>query len=438
MAGKAASRVAQIQGSLSSSEPSTIANTMGRLQVGVLGATGTVGQRFILQLADHPQFELVALGASASSTGKTYKDAVAGRWKQVKPIPARVAGMTLVECEPQGFANCQVVFSGLDSGPASTIEPAFRSANLRVFSNARNYRMDPVCPLVVPLVNPDHFGIIAHQRSTLQPSPSKGFIITNANCSTTGIVVPLKALQDAFGPLDKLLVATLQAVSGAGYPGVSSFDIHDNVVPFISGEEEKIEMETRKILGSINSSKTAFVDEDIRISAHCNRVPVLDGHTECVSVSFKRRPPPSVEQVKEALRSYTCDAQRLGVHSAPKQAITVHDEPDRPQPRLDRDWQDGAGVNVGRVRECPVFDIKVSQDFQMQKYLLTAISVPVCGPFQQCHDRRCHQLSHECGNRIGQWASIVILYFQLGPKSIWAEEKSTSGRRWFRCGRSGR
>ncbi|KDN39313.1 putative aspartate semialdehyde dehydrogenase [Tilletiaria anomala UBC 951] len=332
---------------------------MAKVKVGVLGATGTVGQRFILQLADHPQFELAALGASSSSTGKSYKDAVAGRWKQVKPIPENVKNVTLVECEPKEFVDCEVVFSGLDSGPASTIEPAFRDANLRVFSNARNYRMDPVCPLVVPLVNPDHFSIIPHQRSTLSPSPSKGFIITNANCSTTGIVVPLKALQDAFGPLDKIMVSTLQAVSGAGYPGVSSFDIHDNVVPYISGEEEKIESETRKILGGINANSTAFEQlDDLAISAHCNRVPVLDGHTECVSVSFKKQPAPSVEEVKEVLRKYTCEAQKLGCHSAPKQVITVHDEPDRPQPRLDRDWQDGAGVNVGRVRKCPVFDIK--------------------------------------------------------------------------------
>ncbi len=218
--------------------------------------------------------------------------------------------------------------------------------------------MDPVCPLVVPLVNPEHMGIIAHQRTTLSPSPSKGVIVTNANCSTTGIVVPLKALQAAFGPLDKILVATLQAVSGAGYPGVSSFDIHDNVVPYISGEEEKIESETRKILGSLNKEATAFIEEECIVSAHCNRVPVLDGHTECVSLSFKQRPAPSVEDVKRVLREYRCEVQELGCHSAPKQAITVHEEPDRPQPRLDRDWQDGAGVNVGRVRTCNIFDIK--------------------------------------------------------------------------------
>lgn len=332
-----------------------------KLKVGVLGATGTVGQRFILLLDNHPDFKIHALGASSSSAGKPYAQAVAGRWKQARAIPTDVAKINVTNCEVPDFADCDIVFSGLDSGPASTVEPTFRAANLRVFSNAKNYRMDPVCPLVVPLVNADHFDIIPHQRTTLDPSPSKGFIITNANCSTTGVVVPLKALQDAFGPLDKIVISTMQAISGAGYPGLSSFDVLDNVVPYISGEEEKIEMEAAKILGSLNADKKAFTPDPVRVSAHCNRVPVIDGHTECVSVSFKRQPPPSPEEVKQALRDYTCDAQKLGCHSAPPQAITVHEEPDRPQPRLDRDWQNGAGVNVGRVRKCPVFDIKVSE-----------------------------------------------------------------------------
>lgn len=319
---------------------------------------GTVGQRFILQLADHPQFELVALGASAASVGKTYAAAVAGRWKQTSPIPANVASMPVQACTPEAFGHCTVVFSGLDSGPAAEIEPALRAANVRVFSNAKNYRLDPVCPLVVPLVNPAHFEVVNHQRTTLSPPTQAGYIITNANCSTTGVVVPLKALQDAFGPLDKVLINTMQALSGAGYPGVSAFDLHDNVVPYISGEEEKIERETRKILGSVKADGTGYDEVDAVVSAHCNRVPVLDGHTETISVSFKRRPAPSPEQVAKALREYTCDAQKLGCHSAPAQVITVHDEPDRPQPRLDRDHQNGAGVNVGRIRECPVLDIK--------------------------------------------------------------------------------
>ncbi|PWN23433.1 3-deoxy-7-phosphoheptulonate synthase [Microstroma glucosiphilum] len=348
----------QNSSSLVAAASSTLSSNSQKLKVGVLGATGTVGQRFILLLANHPNFVIHALAASSASAGKPYAEAVAGRWKQARAIPEEVRSLQVTECLVEHFKDCDVVFSGLDSGPASTVEPAFRAAELRVFSNARNYRMDPLCPLVVPLVNPSHFNIIPHQRASLPTPTKRGYIITNANCSTTGIVVPLKALQDAFGPLEKVVVATMQAVSGAGYPGVSSFDIHDNVVPFISGEEEKIESETAKILGSLNGSSTAFEHVPVQMSAHCNRVPVLDGHTEVLSVRFAHRPPPSIEAVKQALKKYRCEAQELNCPSAPAQAITLHEEPDRPQPRLDRDWQNGAGVNVGRVRECGVLDVK--------------------------------------------------------------------------------
>lgn len=245
------------------------------------------------------------------------------------------------------------------------IEKDFAEADLAVFSNAKNYRREATVPLVVPLVNPAHFDIIPHQRSSsskLFSKPlKKGFILTNANCSTTGIVVPLKALELAFGPLDCVIVNTMQAISGAGYPGVPSLDIHDNVVPYISGEEEKIEWETSKILGGISNDGKSFdlhSTSPIRISASCNRVNVLDGHMEVVSCSFKTRPPPTPQQAIEALEDYRCEAQDLGCPSAPMQAIFVHDEEDRPQPRLDRYFQNGAGVNVGRVRNCKVLDIK--------------------------------------------------------------------------------
>ncbi|PWN52553.1 aspartate-semialdehyde dehydrogenase [Violaceomyces palustris] len=338
-----------------------MASQQQKLNVGVLGATGTVGQRFILLLADHPQFNLHALGASSSSANKTYSEAVAGRWKQARPIPSNIQNLTVQECRPENFSDCEVVFSGLDSGPAGPVEEAFRRAELRVFSNAKNYRQDPLCPLVVPLVNTDHFDILDYQRSQLQPPTKKGFIVTNANCSTTGMVVPLAALEKKFGPLDKVIVQTMQAISGAGYPGVSSLDILDNIVPHISGEEEKIEWEAAKILGGLTEDKTAFdlhQNSPMKVSAHCNRVPVIDGHLETVSVSFKNRPAPTPEQVKEALREFEPEPLKLKCHSAPKIAITLHDEVDRPQPRLDREWQNGAGVNVGRIRECPVLDIK--------------------------------------------------------------------------------
>jgi len=219
-------------------------------------------------------------------------------------------------------------------------------------------------PLIVPLVNPSHMSMIPQQRSLHSPPLKEGFIVTNANCSTTGYVIPLAALEKAFGPLEACIVTTMQAISGAGYPGVASLDIMDNVIPYISGEEEKMEWETLKILGGITESDNGIKSFDmhashpLRVSASCNRVPVIDGHTECVSVRFSRRPPPSPQQVREAFAAYRPDAQVLGCPSAPIHAISVHEEPDRPQPRLDRYFQDGAGVSVGRVRQCKVLDIK--------------------------------------------------------------------------------
>jgi len=272
-------------------------------------------------------------------------------------MPAGVRDIIVKECKPEEFANCDVVFSGLDADAAGPIEEAFVKHDLVVFSNAKNYRRDPVTPLMVPLVNTDHFSVIPHQRK--EKDLNKGFLVTNANCSTTALVVPLKALHDAFGGLDLVTVTTLQAISGGGYPGVPSMDILDNVVPYISGEEEKIEWETGKILGAVNSSSTGFdLLETTKVSAQCNRVAVMDGHTACVSVKFTRQPPPSVDEIKKVLREYTCEPQKLGCPSAPKETIAVMEEEDRPQPRLDRDTGRGYAVSVGRVREDKVLDIK--------------------------------------------------------------------------------
>ncbi|KAM0791156.1 hypothetical protein ACM66B_005641 [Microbotryomycetes sp. NB124-2] len=328
-----------------------------QVKVGILGATGTVGQRFIVLLSTHPYFRIHALGASSRSAGQEYTRAT--KWKQPVPVPQQVRGMNVNTCEPQHFKDCDVVFSGLDSSVAGEVEHAFRQAELKVFSNASNYRRDPLCPLVVPLVNLSHFDILAHQKKQL--SLEKGFIVTNANCSTTGIAIPLYALEQAFGPLETVMVTTMQAISGAGYPGVASLDILDNVVPYIGGEEEKIEWELSKILGGLNSDKTEFdlhSTSPMKVSAQCNRVPVIDGHLECVSLRFKNRPAPSVERVVEALKAFKSQAQLSGCPSAPEQACFVHEEQDRPQPRLDRYFQNGAGCNVGRVRECPVLDVK--------------------------------------------------------------------------------
>lgn len=248
------------------------------------------------------------------------------------------------------------MFSGLDAEVAGPIEEAFLGANLVVFSNAKNFRRDEMTPLMVPLVNTEHFDVIAAQRKAR--GLGKGCIVTNANCSTTGLVVPLKALQDAFGELAAVSVVTLQAISGGGYPGVPSMDVIDNVVPFIGGEEEKIEWETGKILGGVSAAKDGFVMQTTtKVSAQCNRVPVMDGHLACVSVKFGGKVP-SVVEVEEALRKYRCEAQELGCPSAPGQAIVVMEEEDRPQPRLDRELEGGYAVSVGRIREDTVFDMK--------------------------------------------------------------------------------
>ncbi|KAI5196866.1 aspartate-semialdehyde dehydrogenase [Aureobasidium subglaciale] len=324
---------------------------------GVLGATGSVGQRFILLLALHPHFTLHAVGASERSAGKKYKDAV--KWKQSLPMSKELGELVVRKCTPDQFADCDMVFSGLDSDVAGEVEMAFLKSELAVFSNAKNYRRDPLVPLVVPTVNLPHLDVVHHQRKHY--GLNKGFLVCNSNCAVIGIVIPFAALQAKFGPINQVSVVTMQAVSGAGYPGVSSMDIIDNVVPFISGEEDKLETEAQKILGQVNSDVTGFSDQsDLRISAACNRVPVLDGHTACVSLRFERRPAPSAEEVKQAMRDYVSDAQKLGCPSAPEKAIVVMDEPDRPQPRLDRETDRGYAVSVGRVREdeSGIFDIK--------------------------------------------------------------------------------
>jgi aspartate-semialdehyde dehydrogenase len=327
------------------------------LFAGVLGCTGSVGQRFILLLQQHPSLRLVAVGASSRSAGKKYREAV--NWKQSSPISPEIGNLVVRECKASLFTDCDIVFSGLDSDVAGAIEQEFSTANLAVFSNAKNYRRDPLVPLVVPTVNLPHLDLIPHQRKTR--GLGKGFLVCNSNCAVIGLVIPFAALQSRFGPIDIVSVVTMQAVSGAGYPGVSSMDIIDNIVPYIAGEEDKLETEARKILGGINAEATAFVEQEtLRVSASCNRVPVLDGHTACVSLRFIRRPPPSAEEVKDAMRSYVSEAQTLGCPSAPQPPIQVFDEPDRPQPRLDRELSKGYTVSVGRVREdeSGIFDIK--------------------------------------------------------------------------------
>lgn len=324
-----------------------------KLKVGILGATGAVGQRFIQLLEDHPWFEVHALGASERSAGLSYREA-ARSWKLETPIPPSVAAMKVLPCKASFFTACHLVFSGLDSSVAGDVEEEFVSNEIPVFSNAKNHRMDPDVPLVVPLVNGDHLDIIPLQQK--KRGLKKGFLVCNANCSTTGLVVPLRPLEDLFG-IQSMIVTTMQAISGAGYPGVSSMDIIDNVIPFISGEEDKIETEPLKILGHLNKQTVSFDPLSFGICASCNRVPVLDGHSEMVVVKLKRKP--TLEELKAAISGYESEAQRLRLPSAPAQACVVLEEDDRPQPRMDRNRGRGFTVSVGRVRESPVLDFKL-------------------------------------------------------------------------------
>lgn len=321
---------------------------MKKIKVGVLGATGTVGQRFITLLENHPYFELAEVAASERSSGKTYEEAVEGRWKVSPDIPERVKTMKVKPVEPG--LDCKVVFSAMDASVAGPVEQAFARAGYYVFSNSRNHRMDPDVPLLLPEINHDHARIIAHQRKN---RGWDGFIVTNSNCSTMGLVIPLKPLDVHFG-LEAVNVVTLQAISGAGYPGVSALDIIDNVIPYIGGEEPKMESEPLKMLGALKGND--FVYADFKISAQCNRVYVLDGHLECTSVKLKEKP--SIEDFTSVLANFRGRPQELKLPSAPECPILVRAEQDRPQPRLDRNHGEGMAVTVGRIRPCNVFDYK--------------------------------------------------------------------------------
>ncbi len=319
---------------------------MDKIKVGILGATGMVGQRFVQLLADHPWFEISALAASERSVGMHYGDAC--RWVVSEQMPALVQEMVVQECEPD--LDCRLVFSALPASVAGGVEEDFAAAGYAVSSNARNHRLDADVPLLVPEVNPDHLSLIEVQR---RKRGWDGFIVTNPNCSTAQLVLALKPLWDRFG-ITALNVVTMQALSGAGYPGVPSLDILDNVIPYIAGEEEKVEKESLKLLGQLEGE--AVKEAEIAISAQCNRVSTREGHLEAVSVKLGREA--SREEVVEALQSFRGPLHGLGLPSAPEHPIVVREEVDRPQPRLDRDEGGGMSVVVGRVRECPVLDYR--------------------------------------------------------------------------------
>ncbi|MYC83653.1 MAG: aspartate-semialdehyde dehydrogenase [Acidobacteria bacterium] len=317
-----------------------------KLRAAVLGATGTVGQRFIQLLEDHPWFELGAIAASGRSVGKPYHRACS--WKVPEPQPEYVRDQVLSPCRPGLEAD--FVFSGLPSSIAGEVECDFARAGYPVVSNSGYHRMEEDVPLLVPEINSDHLDLISLQQERTR---SSGFIVTNPNCTTIALVLALAPLHRAFG-LERVSVVTMQALSGAGYPGVAGLDVADNVLPYIEGEEEKVETEPLKILGNYKDGKVERAE--FAISAQCHRVSVQDGHLEAVSVSVRLLP--SLDELVETLASFRSLPQELDLPSAPRRPVVCLEEPDRPQPRLDRNLEKGMATVVGRIRPCPVLDYK--------------------------------------------------------------------------------
>lgn len=313
--------------------------------IGILGATGMVGQRFIQLLESHPWFEVAWLAASDRSSGKTYGEAA--KWRLDTPLPERIARMTVAPADPEGAPR--IIFAALDAGIARELEPRFAEAGCAVVSNSSAYRMAPSVPLVIPEINAEHLHLIEEQPSR---RTTGGYMVTNPNCSTIGLVMALKPIEERFG-IEQILVTTMQAISGAGYPGVPSMDILGNVVPYIGSEEEKMEAETLKLLGRLEGH--AVTPLKARISAHCNRVAVEDGHME--SVSIKLGKPATHDELLAAWAEFKPLSGRA-LPTAPEQPVEWAPQSDRPQPRLDRNRGRGMSVTVGRLRPCNVLDWK--------------------------------------------------------------------------------
>jgi aspartate-semialdehyde dehydrogenase len=320
-----------------------------QIPVAVLGATGSVGQRFVSLLDNHPWFKVVALAASDRSTGQKYLQAA--RWVLETPMPEYARDMVLVPASTD-CVEAQIVFSALHTEIANQVEPQFAKAGAAVCSNASSYRRGEDVPLLLPEINAEHIELVRHQR---QNRGWSGCIITNPNCTSTGLTITLKALDDAFG-VRKVLAVSLQALSGAGYPGVPSLDIMDNIIPNVAngGEEEKVEWEPRKMLGKLNNNRIDLAD--IKFSVHANRVAVIDGHTVCASVELSS--PADPEAAEAILREYRASAKASDLPSSPRPVIEVRSEADRPQPRLDRLAGKGMTTVVGRVRRDPILDLK--------------------------------------------------------------------------------
>lgn len=316
-----------------------------RIPVAILGATGSVGQRFIQLLRDHPWFRVHEVVASDRSAGKPY--GAAADWRLESLVPDDVAGLTVKSLGAD--LESRLLFSGLDSSVAGDAEEEYANRGCAVISNSKNHRMDNDVPLLIPEINADHLGAIELQRQR-----RKGYIVTNPNCSVVGLAMALAPLERRFG-LEAVQVTTMQAISGAGYSGVASYAILDNVIPYIGGgEEEKIEAEPRKILGAWKNGR--FAEAPMTISAQVNRVPTIDGHLMTVSAKLRERA--EIRDVRQAFESFQGEPQDLGLPTAPKRPIHYIDSVDRPQPRLDRDREGGMAVSVGRLRHCPILDIR--------------------------------------------------------------------------------
>jgi aspartate-semialdehyde dehydrogenase len=321
---------------------------VSKIPVAVLAATGSVGQRFVQLLDGHPWFDVVALSGSDRTVGEPY--GAACHWVLNQPMPAWAEDLSIAPTTGEAL-NVPLVFSALPASAARQVEPQFARAGVIVCSNASAYRDAPDVPILLPEVNPDHVDILPYQR---QARGWSGAILTNSNCTSTGASIALKALQDAFG-LKRVFLFSMQAISGAGYPGVPSMDIIDNVVPYVQGEEEKVEWEARKILGAVTPTDIQLAD--FQISAHTNRVAVSDGHMVCLSVELAASA--TAEQAATALANYQAPPVSRDLPSAPHPVIVLKDQPDRPQPRLDRMLGGGMATVVGRVRPDPLFHIKL-------------------------------------------------------------------------------
>jgi aspartate-semialdehyde dehydrogenase len=329
-----------------------------KISVGVIGATGMVGQNYIRLLNDHPWFEVAYVAASPRSAGKTYRDAVAGRWHMVADIPSKVGDLVVEDGANVAAAlrKCSVIFSAVDMEKEAVrkLEMDYAAKGFAVVSNNSAHRHTEDVPMLIPEVNHEQCDIIPAQQKHY--GWNKGLIVVKPNCSIQSYMIPIHALLQKGYRVDKMIVTTLQGLSGAGYPGPSSLDIVDNIIPYIGGEEEKSEKEPGKILGKVTGGKIV-ADESISISAHCTRVPVIDGHSACVSIQFAGARP-SMDELKQTWRSYQSVPQELGLPSAPQPPIIVRDEIDRPQPRKDRDAGNGMAIVLGRLRPCKVFDYR--------------------------------------------------------------------------------